>query len=619
MAVVVLHFDTNTQEALGYAHNDRGIDSPVTAINSSPDLNQATKEFEAARKEHGFKGKNEVIRIVQSWSPEDSKKISAEQVNQMGVELVSERFKGYQIHVGTHLNTKCYHNHIVINSVSKETGMRTLNRNPGKLLQELRNKNDSIAIANGLSVPNKEAKERQANLPEDVKQIVRRQRQSYLIDMMQKADFAKKYATSYDHYAGILENFDVQVRVENKNISYLYPGMTKWKRGSKLGKGYDKKALEENFKKNDELFSKNPTAKDQMQMEMNHLRNRKEHPHQNLSEIIYGKDSSQLETQKDYGKFTPKSRVGREGFHPSIEALGGIIPMEDLKRARASSIIDYCQKNKIALTRNKKDELVLKNKEYISIADTEWVNKKGSHTRGNLIDFVAIHEKTTFLQAVAKINGNPGLLELEKKFGKHERTFTPFYVPKQEQASATQSLKQIGSFLKSHGANPDLSEHLVKSKMIQVDKKGLVHLFEEGGQNGSLDFVNSEKENWSKVKRGTFKNPFFTNATSKKRAALYIDPNHALKKLGVDIFRNDEHGEGILVLMEPNEKIVDKYLSHNHHVRKIDFVFPHGKPLSGHDLDFFNNLKKRYRDAGISIELVTHDNTRTKGGPDLSI
>src|SRR4051812_6497219 len=141
MAIVVSKFGKSTLGALDYAQKDRGIeDSPVTAINCSRDINKATQEFQNVRDLHNFKGKNEVIRIVQSWSPEESKKLTPEEVNSMGQQLVSERFKGYQIHVGTHLNTDCYHNHIVVNAVSLN-GERTLNRNPGKLLRELRNRN----------------------------------------------------------------------------------------------------------------------------------------------------------------------------------------------------------------------------------------------------------------------------------------------------------------------------------------------------------------------------------------------------------------------------------------------------------------------------------------------
>lgn len=109
---------------------------------------------------------------------------------------------------------------------------------------------DGLCKEHGLSIIGEKALDRRARMPEKVQQMARFRKESYILDTMQKADCARTYATSYSDYVGILSELGVPVRVENKNITYFYPGRDRGKRGDKLGPKYDKDGLEAAFKSN---------------------------------------------------------------------------------------------------------------------------------------------------------------------------------------------------------------------------------------------------------------------------------------------------------------------------------------------------------------------------------
>jgi len=86
-------------------------------------------------------------QYVQSFSPDEE--ITPELANAVGLEL-AEYFKGYEVLVATHLDASHLHNHLVINSVSFETGLK-LQEGPDSLLK-LRKLSDEICLAHNLTV-----------------------------------------------------------------------------------------------------------------------------------------------------------------------------------------------------------------------------------------------------------------------------------------------------------------------------------------------------------------------------------------------------------------------------------------------------------------------------------
>ena len=77
--------------------------------------------------------------------------VTPEQAHTIGVKLAEEMWGDrFEVVVSTHLNTKHYHNHFVINSVSFKDGKRYYDKRD--TYAELRSISDSLCAEYGLSV-----------------------------------------------------------------------------------------------------------------------------------------------------------------------------------------------------------------------------------------------------------------------------------------------------------------------------------------------------------------------------------------------------------------------------------------------------------------------------------
>ena len=302
MAIVKIFFRKDGAGLLEYVTQQMKPGDPKDAEKCTLDPGEAAAQMEDVRRIHNFRGTNEAIHVIQSWSPEESKQLTSEKVNEMGRKLADGYFSGHQFHVVTHTHGAHLHNHIVINIMNMETGRSIENKK--KHLYELRKLNDQIARDNGLSIPNQNAIDRERRLPEKVQKMIQYNGKSYLLDIMEKSNFARRYSTSYDEYRGILQEFGIGVQIENKNITYFYPGKIHGKRGARLGKKYDKPFLEETFRKNDELFQSRPEVRRAVRGELDTLKGRP--GGESVAEALRAQF-----TPKDYSAFTKTLARGK--------------------------------------------------------------------------------------------------------------------------------------------------------------------------------------------------------------------------------------------------------------------------------------------------------------------
>ena len=63
-------------------------------------------------------GKEDKILAWHGYQSFAENEVDADTVHKIGVKLAQELWPEYQVIVATHLNTKCFHNHFVLNSVS---------------------------------------------------------------------------------------------------------------------------------------------------------------------------------------------------------------------------------------------------------------------------------------------------------------------------------------------------------------------------------------------------------------------------------------------------------------------------------------------------------------------
>jgi len=105
---------------LDYITDKRKTDNLlISGIECCPET--ALDEFLFVKRKFKKEDGRQYYHIVQSFSPEDD--ITPEIAHEIGVQL-AEYFKGYQIVIATHVDKGHIHNHLVMNSVSYQTGKK---------------------------------------------------------------------------------------------------------------------------------------------------------------------------------------------------------------------------------------------------------------------------------------------------------------------------------------------------------------------------------------------------------------------------------------------------------------------------------------------------------------
>ena len=113
-----------------YLLKERGTNLVVNCYNCLE--GKVTKQFENTQALHGKdkarrgQNVNVAFEVIHSFSPEESKNLSAEKVNFMGVELAKRYFPNHEFVVVTHTDTSKTHNHILVNPVNEKTGQRDI-------------------------------------------------------------------------------------------------------------------------------------------------------------------------------------------------------------------------------------------------------------------------------------------------------------------------------------------------------------------------------------------------------------------------------------------------------------------------------------------------------------
>lgn len=155
----VIDYINNPEKTVDYSSEDlkhviEYVDNEVktechmftTGINCESET--AELEFNVVKEEFGKQGGLVAIHGYQSFSEGE---VTAEMAHEIGVKLAEELWGDrFQVLVATHLNTKCYHNHFVINTVSHIDGKRF--HMCTDRYNELRSVSDRLCQEYGLSI-----------------------------------------------------------------------------------------------------------------------------------------------------------------------------------------------------------------------------------------------------------------------------------------------------------------------------------------------------------------------------------------------------------------------------------------------------------------------------------
>lgn len=598
-----------------YLKRESGPEDPK--LTSGLDPGNAANEISQIAEFWGKNEGREAYHIIHSLDPSRSQKVAPEEFTKMGEQMVKDQFPGHHFYIVTHTEDDHLHNHILISSVNMDTGKKL--RGDNRELWGLREKSNQLCAEKGIpfdwkAYPAKAPEQ----YPDKVRQIARRNGRSWILDLKNKADVARKLASNYDEYIAYLNGYNINVRIENKNITYFYSEKQSLKkRGSKLGKAYDTAGLESRFASNRELFKANPGLLQKVREYYEQTRSGKDDHRRVNGELLLapGKDERTQRADRAEDKHT-KRRQSRY-THPSDRELHrSVIPIDEINRAKHSNILDYCKLNKIDVI-DKDGKKVLKGREFISIGEYEWINNK-NNTHGNLIDFVALHRQVSQLKALSMITGNKHLLELEKLLGETKLGFKSFYIPNQNQAPSHSSAKKVADLFKSLGLKEKSASQLFGKGQLQVRSDGVIRLFGQDDHSGGMEFTEGEDRQWKAKQFGQKHVPFFRRNSRSKEGLLFTNPVETQKFLDSPLHASSKDRFAVLGLFSMDEGAVDIFVAQNPRLKKIHMHPSNGKELSKGELDFFNVLKPKLHSRGIELshESPGHDRSR---GHELSL
>lgn len=148
------------QEKKTLYHNEQTGQSYklISGQNCVPET--AYAEFMNTKEQYG-KAKGVFFKqYVQSFKPDCG--TTPEQIHAMGVEM-AKAFEGFEVVIATHIDVDHWHNHLIVNSVSCETGLKIQVNE--KDLEQLRHKSDEICKAHRMEIlePYQKPKQRTMN------------------------------------------------------------------------------------------------------------------------------------------------------------------------------------------------------------------------------------------------------------------------------------------------------------------------------------------------------------------------------------------------------------------------------------------------------------------------
>jgi len=252
MATVKVSSSKTCANAINYAKNKAVI---MNGLNVDPKY--AIGQMEHVR--HVFDKIDGVQAhlFIQSFAPGE---VTPQQANDLGIELakaISED-KHYQVAVYTHNDTNHIHNHLVLNSVDFETGKKYQKSFDVNRVRDL---SDSICEKNGLSV----IKEKQ-NTKTPIAEIKAKEKGQFMWKEALRESILmvlNEPSTINDSSFRLnLQKQAIDVHYRGKGISYSFTdkdGKKLISRGSKLGTSFEKKAVEEAYKQNNEKRAYGPT------------------------------------------------------------------------------------------------------------------------------------------------------------------------------------------------------------------------------------------------------------------------------------------------------------------------------------------------------------------------
>ena len=184
-------------------------------------------------------GSRKYYHFKHSFDPKDN--VSPSEASQMTEELARQVFDDYEYIIATHTDKAHVHCHLIVNSVSFETG-RMLHLNNDEYA-ELKDLSNSIAISHGFSALDfrKAAADR---ISSQENRVTLKGGTSWKEELREVIAIAVHDCTTMEEFESYINDYGVTItRNTAKTISFKHPNKQKSIRGDKLGADYTKEAI----------------------------------------------------------------------------------------------------------------------------------------------------------------------------------------------------------------------------------------------------------------------------------------------------------------------------------------------------------------------------------------
>lgn len=558
------------------------------------------QEFELTAVSWGKLTNQIAIEYVQSWGKEESERMGAARLLDLGMETAREAFPGHQFVVQPHISENGnYHNHILVCPVSSETGKRMeCNFTERRLLTKA---TDKRCIELGLSVPDRNKSKAKEKLSKEAHMMLRKKGITPIqLQIMRVADVARTYSRSLDEFAQTLLSFGVVVEDRGKVLTFFHPDRSQGIRDRRLGENYTKEGLNAQFRRVRNDFEQRPGLYEDIARKALEF---------DLRRGFVGDSSGFPFPQGGHQKFAKSDRAKERGsrsqgmeVHQDDRNFGSTryLLRDIIESTRSLSVVDYCRTNKIGLNSNQDGSYCLKGRAHILIRDNKWEStkeKNGARVggRGGLLEFVANHKHVSHIEALSIITGNDRLLLLEQHIGKVEGNYQEFHVPKGKWAKEKDAVDLLMHLSKHLGKNSTWSRALSNYKNVRATTEGAVRFVFGDEGKGAVEYKRDSKGGWAKQTLGVLHSGFQRQSGSSSKLHVFADPfdfMDATKGRGLMSFQKSSN---VLVLGDSGHSAVDCFLALNSHVREVDFIGMDPKALGP---DRLTDFEKR----GLSIK-----------------
>ena len=228
------------QNVIDYARNSDKTEKEyfVTGINCDSD--SAYEEMQDTKRYYNKKDKILAFHAYQSFAEGE---VTPELAHQIGVQLANEMWGDrFQVVVTTHLNTNHIHNHIVLNSVSFEDGLKYYDNHTN--YAKMRHISDELCKEYGLSVIEEKATKKKMNYDNFYKKSL--YTDNYSNNAKRDLDLAIRQAYSYDDFLYLMKKLDYEIIFRANKISIR---KEPYKRNIRIERRYGENYSIENIKR----------------------------------------------------------------------------------------------------------------------------------------------------------------------------------------------------------------------------------------------------------------------------------------------------------------------------------------------------------------------------------